>query len=162
MAVGGQDLQGDVTALEQGDLPGVAVVLELHRLLGPGDLAGPAAVGDRCDDRQRRGDGERGAPVGDPVHLLAAAVREDLRVGAAAVEPEHDLRAGPGGFLQLGQRCGSVVLSPDGSPDTKHTARPSWAVTWVSARPLSARPRLLFQPLATGFAPVYGTKWSST
>ena len=42
----------------------------------------------------------------------------------------------------------------DGSPDTKHTARPSWAVTWVSARPRSARPRLLFHPLATGLAPV--------
>ena len=36
LEVGGEDLQGDPAVLEQGDLPGVAVVLELHRLLGPG------------------------------------------------------------------------------------------------------------------------------
>ena len=45
---------------------------------------------------------------------------------------------------------------------TTGTPPPSCAVTCVSARPLSARPLLLFHPLPTGFAPVYGTKWSST
>ena len=47
LGVRGQDLQRDPAVLEQGDLPGVAVVLELHRLLGPRDLPGPAAVADR-------------------------------------------------------------------------------------------------------------------
>ena len=65
-------------------------------------------------------------------------------------------------FFSSASAFGSVAVRPDGSPVTKHTARPSCAVMWVSARPLSARPRLLFQPLPTGFAPVYGTKWSST
>ena len=62
----------------------------------------------------------------------------------------------PGGtvFLSSARAFGSVAVSPDGCPVTKHTARPSCAVTCVSARPLSARPRLLFQPFATGFAPV--------
>ena len=57
-------------------------------------------------------------------------------------------------FFSSASAFGNVTDSPDGSPDTKHTARPSWAVTCVSARPLSARPRLLFHPLPTGFAPV--------
>ena len=61
---------------------------------------------------------------------------------------------GPAAFFSSASALGSVAVSPDGSPVTKHTARPSCAVTWVSARPLSARPRLLFQPLATGLAPV--------
>ena len=61
---------------------------------------------------------------------------------------------GPAAFFSSASAFGSVTLSPDGSPVTKHTARPSWAVTWVSARPRSALPRLLFQPLATGLAPV--------
>ena len=61
---------------------------------------------------------------------------------------------GPAAFLSSASASGSVTVSPDGSPDTKHTARPSWAVTCVSARPRSARPRLLFHPFATGFAPV--------
>ena len=61
---------------------------------------------------------------------------------------------GPAAFLSSASARGKVWLSPDGSPVTKHTARPSCAVTCVSARPRSARPRLLFQPLATGFAPV--------
>jgi len=89
--------------LEQGDLAGLAVVLELDGLLGPGDLPGPAAGGDDGQDGQAGGDGEGSAAVGDPVHVLVAAVPEHLRVGAAAVEPEHDLRSGAGGFLQLGQ-----------------------------------------------------------
>jgi len=40
--VGGDDLQGHLAVLEQGDLAGLAVVLELHALPGPGDLAGAA------------------------------------------------------------------------------------------------------------------------
>ncbi len=61
----------------------------------------------------------------------------------------------PGGtaLASSASALGSVTDSPDGSPVTKHTARPSCVVTCVSARPLSARPRLLFQPLPTGFAP---------
>ena len=74
--------------------------------------------------------------------------------GGRSVEPEHDPRAGPGGFPQLGQRLGQRDTETEGSPVTKHTARPSCAVTWVSARPRSARPRWLFQPFATGLAPV--------
>ena len=57
-------------------------------------------------------------------------------------------------FFSSASALGSVTESPDGSPVTKHTARPSCAVTCVSARPFSARPRLLFHPLLTGFAPV--------
>src|SRR6266852_5722120 len=101
--VGGQDLQGDLAVLEQGDLAGVAVVLDLDGFLGPGDLPGPAAGGDGGDDGQVLRDGEGRAAVADPADLLVAAVPEDLGEGAAAVEPEHDLRAGPGGPLQLGQ-----------------------------------------------------------
>ena len=102
--VGGEDLQHRPAVLEQGELPGFAVLLELHLLLSPGDLAGLAADGDRGQDRQHRRDSQRCPPVGHPVHLLLAAVLEDLRVGAAAVEADHDLRARPGGLLQLGQR----------------------------------------------------------
>jgi hypothetical protein len=61
---------------------------------------------------------------------------------------------GPAAFLSSASARGKVWLSPDGSPVTKHTARPSCAVTCVSARPRSARPRLLFQPLPAGLAPV--------
>ena len=61
---------------------------------------------------------------------------------------------GPAAFLSSASALGKVAVSPDGSPDTKHTARPSCAVTWVSARPFPARPRLLSRPLATGLAPV--------
>ncbi len=63
--------------------------------------------------------------------------------------------AAPGGaaFFSSASALGNVTASPDGSPVTKHTARPSCAVTWVSARPRSALPRLLFQPFATGWAP---------
>ena len=61
---------------------------------------------------------------------------------------------GPAVFFSSASARGKVWLSPDGSPVTKHTARPSCAVTWVSARPLSARPRLLFHPFGTGLAPV--------
>src|ERR1039457_4738113 len=50
--------------------------------------------------------GEGRAAVGDPVDVLVAAVAEHLRVGAAPVESEHDLRAGAGGPLQLGQGQG--------------------------------------------------------
>ncbi len=57
-------------------------------------------------------------------------------------------------FFSWARALGKVAASPDGSPVTKHSARPSCAVTCVSARPRSARPRLLFQPFATGFAPV--------
>ena len=60
----------------------------------------------------------------------------------------------PAAFFSSDSAFGKVTVSPDGSPDTKHTARPSWAVTWVSARPLSARPRLLFHPFGAGLAPV--------
>ena len=61
----------------------------------------------------------------------------------------------PGGaaFFSSASALGSVTDRPDGSPVTKHTARPSCAVTCVSARPFSALPRLLFQPLPTGLAP---------
>ena len=41
--VGGEDLQHRPAVLEQGELPGFAVLLELHFLLSPGDLAGLAA-----------------------------------------------------------------------------------------------------------------------
>ena len=61
---------------------------------------------------------------------------------------------GPAAFFSSASAFGKVTDSPDGSPVTKHTARPSCAVTCVSARPFSARPRLLFHPLPTGFAPV--------
>ena len=64
------------------------------------------------------------------------------------------LAPGPAAFFSSASAFGKVTVSPGGSPVTKHTARPSWAVTWVSAWPFSARPRLLFQPFATGFAPV--------
>ena len=57
--VRGEDLQGDLPVLEQRDLPGLAVVLDLHGLLGPGDLAGLAAAGDGGDDRQARRDRQR-------------------------------------------------------------------------------------------------------
>src|SRR5258706_10931310 len=67
---------------------------------------GPAAGADGGQDGQARGDGERGPAVGDPADVLLAAVAEHLGVGAAAVEPEHDPRAGPGGLLQLGQGRG--------------------------------------------------------
>ena len=40
------------------------------------------------------------------MHLPVAAVPEHLRVRPAPVEPDHDLRAGPGGLLQLRQRLG--------------------------------------------------------
>ena len=60
---------------------------------------------------------------------------------------------GPAAFSSSASALGKVTVSPDGSPVTKHTARPSCAVTCVSARPFSARPRLLFQPLPTGLAP---------
>ena len=61
----------------------------------------------------------------------------------------------PGGtaLASSASALGSVTDSPEGSPVTKHTARPSAVVTCVSARPLSARPRLLFHPFATGLAP---------
>jgi hypothetical protein len=45
---------------------------------------------------------------------------------------------------------GRVTARPDGSLVTKHTARPSWAVTWYWRGLFSARPRLLFHPLPTG------------
>src|ERR1039457_5501268 len=63
--VGGEDLQGDVAVLEQGDLAGVAVVLELDGLLGPGDLAGPGARGGGGPGRQcGRGGGGGGGGGG--------------------------------------------------------------------------------------------------
>ena len=104
--VGGEDLQRHLAVLEQGDLAGLAVVLQLHGLLGPGDRPLLAAGGDGGKDGQAGRDRERGTAVGDPVHVLVAAVAEHLRVGAAAVKPEHDLRAGPGGLLQLRERRG--------------------------------------------------------
>src|SRR6266496_1638312 len=55
--VGGEDLQHDLAVLEQGELPGFAVVLELRFLLGPGDGPGFAAGGDRGDDREHGRDG---------------------------------------------------------------------------------------------------------
>ena len=143
--VRGQDLQGDPAVLEQGDLPGLAVVLELHRLLGPGDLPGPAGVGDGGDDGQRRGDGERGAPVGDPVHLLVAAVREDLRVGAAAVEADHDRRARAGGLLQFRQRFGQRDAEPGGLPGDE-THRPPVVRGDVGVRAALLRPAALVVP----------------
>ena len=89
-----------------------------------------------------------GAAVGDPVHVLLAAVREDLRVGAAAVEPDHDRRATAGGFLQLGQR----LRQGDGQPGRfpGHEAHRPPVVggdVGVRAAP-SARPRLLFHPFS--------------
>ena len=59
------------------------------------------------------------------MHVLLAAVPEHLRVCPAAVEAEHDLRARRAAFLSSASAFGSVTLSPDGSPVTKHTARPS-------------------------------------
>ena len=41
--VGGEDLEYDPAVLEQGELPGFAVVLDLDFLLGPRDLPPPAA-----------------------------------------------------------------------------------------------------------------------
>src|SRR5689334_11966229 len=55
------------------------------------------------------GDGERCPPVGHLVHLLLAAVLEDLRVGAAAVEAEYGVRAEADGLPQFGQRLGNWV-----------------------------------------------------
>ena len=48
----------------------------------------------------------------------------------------------PGGaaLFSSAKASGSVVASPDGSPVTKHTARPSCAVTWV--------PQALLRPAA--------------
>ncbi len=43
-------------------------------------------------------------------------------------------------FFSSASAFGSVTDSPDGSPDMKHTARPSCAVTCVSARPFATRP----------------------
>ena len=71
-----QDLQDDPAVLEQGDLPGFAVILELHGLVGPGDRAGPAVHGDDGQDRQHARDGQRGTPVGHPVHLLSRQCRK--------------------------------------------------------------------------------------
>ena len=102
--VRGEDLQGDLPVLEQRDLPGLPVVLDLDGLLSPGDLAGTAAAGDGGDDRQARRDRQRRPPVADPVHVLFPAVPEHLRIRAAAVEPEHDRRARRRGLLQLRQR----------------------------------------------------------
>lgn len=48
---------------------------------------------------------------------------------------------GPAAFFSSFSAFGRVTLSPDGSPVTKATARPSWAVTWVSARPFSDQRR---------------------
>ena len=139
--VGGQDLQGDPAVLEQGDLPGLPVVLDLHGLLGPGDLPGPAAVGDGGDDRQHDRDGQRCPPVGDPVHVLGAAVGEDLRVGAAAVEAEHDLRAGPGGPLQLSQRFGQREAEPGRFPGHEaHRPPVMGGDMGIGAAPLGAAP----------------------
>ena len=90
-------------ALEQGELPGVAVVLDLHGLLSPGDFPAPPAGRDRGDDREHGRDGQRRPPVADPVHVLVAAVPEHLRIRAAAVEPHHDRRARRRGLPQLRQ-----------------------------------------------------------
>ena len=144
LKVGGEDLQGDPAVLEQRDLPGLPVVLDLHGLLGPGDLPGPAAVCDRGDDRQHDRDGQRCPPVGHPVHVLAAAVREDLRVGAAPVEPEHDPRAGPGGFPQLGQRLGQRDAEPGGFPGHEaHRPAVMRGDMGIGAAPLSAAPLVI-------------------
>ena len=116
LEVGGQDLQHDLPALEQRELPGVAVVLDLHGLLSPGDLPPPPAGRDRGDDREHGRDGQRRPPVADPVHVLVAAVPEHLRIRAAAVEPEHDLRARRRGLLQLRQRLGQRDRQPGRLP----------------------------------------------
>ena len=95
-----------------------------------------------------------GARRRDPVHVLLAAVRED-RGCAPAVEAEHDPRAPGNGSLQLGQRLRQRDGQAGRVAGHEDTARPSCAVTRASAWPRSARPRLLFHPLPTGFAP-YG------
>ena len=114
--VRGQDLQHHLAVLEQRELPGLAVVLELDFLLGPGDLARAAAGGDRGDDREHGRDGQRRPPVADPVHALLAAVPEHLRIRAAPVEPQHDPRARRRGLLQLRQRLGQRDRQPGRLP----------------------------------------------
>ena len=112
----GQDLQGDLAVLEQGELPGFAVVLELDGFLCPGDLPPPPADGDGSDDREHGRDGQRRPPVADPVHVLLPAVPEHLRIRAAAVEPEHDRRARRRGLLQFRQRLGQRDRQPGRLP----------------------------------------------
>ena len=87
------------------------------------------------------------------MHVLVAAVPEHLAYAPPRSKPSMIFAPGPAAFFSSASAFGNVAVRPDGSPVTKHTARPSWAVTWVSARPFSARPRLLFQPLPTGFTP---------
>ena len=92
--VAGEDLQHRGAVLGQGDLPGLAVVLDLHGLIGQPEHPGGPAVAAGGPEPARRGrcGGERGTSPGDPVGAGVADGAEHLRVGAAAVEAEHDLR----------------------------------------------------------------------
>ena len=106
--VAGEDLQHRIAVFEQGDLPGLAVVLDGHGLIGQVQhLGGPAVAAGGAEPARRGGHGgERGAPPGDPVGVLAADGAERQRVGAAAVEPEQDLRVLAEHLAQLGQHAG--------------------------------------------------------
>ena len=106
--VAGEDLQHRVAVFEQGDLPGLAVVLDGHGLIGQVQhLGGPAVAAGGPEPARRGGHGgERGAPPGDPVGVLLADGAEGDRVGAAPVEPEHDLRVLAEHLAQLGQDAG--------------------------------------------------------
>jgi hypothetical protein len=124
--------------LEEGDLPGLAVVLELDGLLSPGDLPPPPASGDRGDDRQHRRD-RRG--VRRQVTPWSRQCRNACAYAPPRSKPSMIFAPGPTAFFSSASALGNVTVSPDGSPVTKHTARPSYAVTCVSARPFPARPR---------------------
>ena len=154
--VGGEDLHGRPAVLEQGDLPGLAVVFQLHLLLGPGDDPLPAGDGGRGEDREFPRDGQRGAPPGHPVHLVVPAVPVDLRVGAAAVEPEHDRRAGRDGLLQLGEGFGQRGRQPGRLCGYEaHRAPVVRGDVGVRAAPLGPAP-LVVPALGDGLGPGIG------
>jgi hypothetical protein len=132
--VGGQDLRGRLPALEDGDLPAhvgvlpaaVVVAVEADHLVGErhrGRLAG-ARPGDRAEDGQVRGGGQRGAAVRHPVRAHGADLGEHRRVGGAPVEAEQDLPLLPGGLAELAQRRGQRRRQRGGLPGGK-PARPA-------------------------------------
>ncbi len=97
-----------------------------------------------------------------PVDFFVAAVAEDLGVGAAAVEPEHDAGAGPGSFLQLGQcqreGSGQAGWLAGQEGDGAAVVRGDVGVGAAFLRPAA----LLVPAHGDRLGPGAGTKWSST
>src|SRR5665648_555350 len=65
--VAGQDLQDGRVVLEQGELAGSAVLLDLHGLVGQHHLHLHAGAADGCLHRGGGGGDQWGSPVGDPL-----------------------------------------------------------------------------------------------